>query len=55
MNQKQFNIQANNYFNDLDFEYCEKTINTLKDIFIDNTEIKAILKDLEVEIIKHYK
>ena len=55
MNNKQFKIEANQYFDDLDFEYCEKTIDTLTNIFSNDIEIQAILKDLEREIIRYYK
>ena len=50
-----YTYKINQYFNDLDFEYCEDTIETLNNIFSDNIEIQLILKDLEHKIIRYYK
>ena len=48
---KNYTYKINQYFNELDFEYAEKSIETLHNIFSDDIEIKAILKDLEHQII----
>ena len=54
MNNKLFKIEVKNYFDDLNLEYCEKTIDRLKEIFSDDIEIQAILKDLENQIYNYY-
>ena len=55
MNNNNYKCEISEYFKQLDFEYCEKNIEGLKELLSHDIEINAILKDLEKAVVKYYK
>ena len=55
MNNNNYKCEISEYFKQLDFEYCEKNIEGLKELLSHDIEINAILEDLEKAVVKYYK